>query len=57
MLKYDLNSIVLCCKKEYCIPIDVAGDGNCLHRSIIKSDVVPCSDHIMFRSEVTSKKK
>ena len=48
--RHDLDKLVLRYKKEYIILIDVAGDGDCLHRSIIKSDTIPCSDHI-FRSE------
>ena len=55
MTKYDLDKITMRYKKECVIPIDVAGDGKYLHRSIIKSGIIPFGDHIIFRSEVTSK--
>ena len=34
--KYNFDKIVLRYKKEYFIPIDIAGGKNCLNRSIIK---------------------
>ena len=57
MTKLDLDMIALRYKREYFIPIDVAGDGNYLHRSVIESDLISCSDHVIFRSEVASKTK
>ena len=57
MTKHDSDKIALRYKKECFIAIDVAGDDNYLHRSIIKSDLIPYSDYIIFRSEVTSKIK
>ena len=39
------------------IPVDAPGDGNCLYRALVESDVIPLSDSNTFRSNLSHRTK
>ena len=39
------------------IPVDVPGDGNCLYRALVESDLIPLSDSKNFRSNLSHRTK
>ena len=55
--KMNVDHLAISYDNKLLIPVDVLGDGNCLFRSLVESDIIPISDFKKFRSDLSNRIK
>ena len=53
----NIYHLVINYDNKFFIPDDVPGDGNCLFRALIESNIIPISDSKTFRSDLSIRTK
>ena len=53
----DLSHLAISYDNKIFIPMDVLGDGNCLFRVLVESDIIPISDFKTLRSDLSFRTK
>ena len=53
----NINNLAITYDNKLFIPVDVPGDGDCLFRVLIESDIIPISDSKIFRSDLSIRTK
>ena len=48
----NIDHLVISYYNKLFIPVDVLGDGNCLFRALVESDIITISDSKTFRSDL-----
>ena len=55
--KMNIDHLAISYDNKLFIPVDVPGDGNCLFRALVESDIIPISDSKTFRSDLSIRTK
>ena len=55
--KMNIDHLAISYDNKLFIPVDVPGDGNCLYRALVESDLIPLSDSNTFRSNLSYRTK
>ena len=53
----NVDNLAISYDNKLLIPVDVLGDGNCLFRALVESDIIPISDSKKFRSDLSNRIK
>ena len=53
----NINNLAITYDNKLFIPVDVPGDGDCLFRVLIESDIISISDFKIFRSDLSIRTK
>ena len=55
--KMNIDHLAISYDNKLFIPVDAPGDGNCLFRRLVESDIIPISDSKTFRSDLSIRTK
>ena len=53
----NIDHLAISYDNKLFIAVDVSGDGNCLYRALVESDLIPLSDSKNFRSNLSHRTK
>ena len=55
--KMNIYHLAISYDNKLFVPVDVPGDGNCLYRALVESDLIPLNDSNTFRSNLSYRTK